>query len=98
MLGHDFAFVPAHQEEGEAVLDRLYVTAADGNQTFAFEFVRGSNTGPELKPVEVYLPMRLFGGKALVAAGMRAILRLRRALDSVAAAETPPLRDRGDHC
>ena len=69
LLGHDFAFVPAHQEEGEAVLDRLYVTAADGNQTFAFEFVRGSSTGLELKPLEVYLPMRLFSGKALVAAG-----------------------------
>jgi phage tail-like protein len=69
MLGHDFAFVPAHQEEGEAVLDRLYVTAADGNQTFAFEFVRGSSAGLELQPLEVYLPMRLFSGKALVAAG-----------------------------
>jgi hypothetical protein len=71
VLGHDFAFVPAHQEEGEAVLDRLYVAAADGNQTFAFEFVRGSSTGLELKPVEVYLPMRLFSGKALVAARTR---------------------------
>ena len=69
LLGHDFAFVPAHQEEGEAVLDRLYVTAADGNQTFAFDFVRGSSAGLELKPLEVYLPMRLFSGKALVAAG-----------------------------
>ncbi len=68
LLGHDFAVVPQQQQpDGSTVLPRLYVAAGDGNQTFVFAL-----TWPEgrlrLTPIPAYLPMRLFGGKALVAA------------------------------
>ena len=61
LLGHDFAFVAP---------GRLYVAAGDGNQSFAFDITWPG--GLSLSPVEQYLPMRLFGGKALVEAGGRA--------------------------
>jgi phage tail-like protein len=55
LVGYDFAFVN----------DRLYVVAADGNQSYAFRLcLRGEKV--ELQPIAEYLPMRLFGGKALV--------------------------------
>jgi phage tail-like protein len=69
LVGHDFAFVPAHKDEdGRAVRDVLYVASAGGNQSFAFlisqrEQPDGALT---LDPLLHYLPMRLFGGKALV--------------------------------
>ena len=67
--GHDFAFVPGHDaEDGTRRLDRLYVASESGNQTFAFN-VAGDDAGLELLPLADYLPMRLFGGKALVTAG-----------------------------
>ena len=64
--GHDFALVPT--QEGAEL--RLYVAGASGNQAYAYTVVmRGDGWG--LRPVDppVYLPMRLFGGKALVGAG-----------------------------
>jgi len=55
LVGYDFAFVK----------DRLYVVAADGNQSYAFRLcLRDEKV--ELQPIAEYLPMRLFGGKALV--------------------------------
>ncbi|HEY0365923.1 MAG TPA: phage tail protein [Pyrinomonadaceae bacterium] len=54
LVGYDFALVT----------DRLYVVAADGNQSYAFRLcLRDEKV--ELQPIAEYLPMRLFGGKAL---------------------------------
>jgi phage tail-like protein len=67
---HDFAFVPAHAGTEGPVPDRLYVAAASGNQAYVFDIGRD---GDQLwvRPVHPpqYRPMRLFGGKALVAVG-----------------------------
>lgn len=64
----DFAFMPAHDETDGQVSDRLYFVAADGNQVFAFAV---SEQGEQLlmEPLPDYLPMRMFGGKGLVAVG-----------------------------
>jgi phage tail-like protein len=70
LLGYDFAFVAA-QGDGAAG-DRLYVVAADGNQSYAFSLTWRGRVQLKLKPEPVYLPMRLFGGKGLVGAGERA--------------------------
>jgi len=54
LVSYDMAFVT----------DRLYVVAADGNQSYAFRLcLRDGEV--ELQPIAEYLPMRLFGGKAL---------------------------------
>jgi phage tail-like protein len=54
LVGYDFA----------VVTNRLYVVAADGNQSYAFRMcLRDEKV--ELQPIAEYLPMRLFGGKAL---------------------------------
>ena len=54
LVGYDFA----------VVTNRLYVVAADGNQSYAFRLcLRDEKV--ELQPIAEYLPMRLFGGKAL---------------------------------
>jgi phage tail-like protein len=68
LVGYDIAFVPRHDEDGETIPDRLYVAAADGNQSFAFRVCLRQNK-LELQPIAEYLPMRLFGGKGLVASG-----------------------------
>lgn len=68
LVAYDLAFVPEHDDAGQRVQDRLYVVAADGNQTFAFR-VCLRNQRIELQPIAEYLPMRLFGGKGVVAAG-----------------------------
>jgi phage tail-like protein len=66
LIGYDIAFVPEHAERGRTVRDRLYVVGSDGNQTYAFRVcLRDGKI--ELQPLAEYLPMRLFGGKALVA-------------------------------
>src|SRR5262249_39569625 len=66
MVAYDLAFVPEHNDEnGQRVTDRLYVVAADGNQSYVFRLcVRDEQI--ELQPIAEYLPMRLFAGKALV--------------------------------
>jgi len=66
LIGYDIAFEPEHVERGRQVQDRLYVVGADGNQTYAFR-VCLRDEKIELQPLAEYLPMRLFGGKALVA-------------------------------
>ncbi len=64
LIAYDMAFVPQHDEAGQTVTDRLYVVAADGNQSYAFRLcLRDEKV--ELQPIAEYLPMRLFGGKAL---------------------------------
>lgn len=64
----DFAYVPAHDEPDGPVSDRLYFAAENGNQVFAFSI---SEEGEQLsmEPLPDYLPMRMFGGKGLVAVG-----------------------------
>jgi phage tail-like protein len=64
LIAHDFAFVPEH----DGLADRLYVVAADGNQTFAFNITEKQGE-LRLFPLPDFLPMRLFGGKGLVTAG-----------------------------
>lgn len=69
LVGYDIAFVPEHVgEQGREVSDRLYVAADDGNQTYAFSLCQ-TDGQLECQPIGEYLPMRLFGGKGLVAAG-----------------------------
>lgn len=66
LVAYDLAFVPQHSDEnGQPVTDRLYVVAADGNQSYAFRLCQREQK-IELQPIAEYFPMRLFGGKALV--------------------------------
>jgi phage tail-like protein len=68
LRGFDFAFVPEHVEAGEPVSHRLYVAADEGNQVFAFALTLEEEQFG-LEPLPDYLPMRMFGGKGLVAVG-----------------------------
>jgi phage tail-like protein len=68
LLGHDFAFVPEHTGVNGKLLDRLYVVGTDGNQTFAFHLALHDGQ-LVLEALRQFYPMRLFGGKGLVAAG-----------------------------
>ena len=68
LAGHDLAFVSEHDTPGGKVCDRLYIVAADGNQTYAANLARHGEQ-IVLDPLPEYLPMRLFGGKGLVGAG-----------------------------
>lgn len=60
LTGFDCALAP--REGGE----RLVIAAADGNQCFAFDLHRGDSPPQLLAPVDVFLPMRRFGGQGLV--------------------------------
>jgi phage tail-like protein len=68
LIGYDIAFAPGHEDAGARAPDRLYVVSAEGNQSFAFDVCLRAGA-LELIPVAEFLPMRLFGGKGLVAAG-----------------------------
>ena len=73
LVGHDFAFIPAPEggrddKGNRAIVGRLTVAAAEGNQSFAFDVSVAPDGQLVLDPVVSYLPMRLFGGKALVTA------------------------------
>lgn len=77
LVGYDFAFVAGHEGAQGTVPDRLYIAEAAGNQAFAFDLTWRPAKEVEdparerirLDPVAEFLPMRLFGGKGLVAAG-----------------------------
>jgi phage tail-like protein len=77
LVGYDFAFVAAHEGAQGPVPDRLYIVEAAGNQAFAFDLTwrpaaeveEPSRERIRLDPVAEFLPLRLFGGKGLVAAG-----------------------------
>ena len=71
LVAHDFAFVAEHESDGKPVPDRLYVVEEKGNQSFEFN-VALSHGQLKLEPRQAYLPMRLFEGKALAAAGQQA--------------------------
>lgn len=66
LIAHDFAFVPEHESNGKTIPDRLYVVEEKGNQSFAFN-ISLLDGQLDLEPLQAYLPMRLFGGKGLVA-------------------------------
>jgi phage tail-like protein len=68
LRGYDFAVVPNRDEQNQALLGKLYVTAINGNQTYAFDLFE-INSQLKLQALAEYYPMRLFGGKALVMAG-----------------------------
>ena len=70
LVGYDFAFVPRRDATGEP--DRLYIVAADGNQSYAFNLTWSKRKQLKLEPVAAYMPMRLFGGRGLVRAGAEA--------------------------
>lgn len=71
LAAYDFAFVPGRAAAGgdTGAPDRLYIVAADGNQSYAFQLYWRGHAQIRLKPEAIYLPMRLFGGKGLVRAG-----------------------------
>jgi len=66
---HDMAFVPEHDDpNGNGnVGDRLYLVAQDGNQSFACDLSLDKGQ-LVMTPIPGFFPMRLFGGKGLVAA------------------------------
>lgn len=67
LVAHDVAFGARAASDPDAWLGRLYVVGPDGNQAYAFGVIR---TGDRLSlhALPEYFPMRLFGGRALVAA------------------------------
>lgn len=67
VAAHDFALVPATAD----LLGQLFVVDQRGDQAFAFSLAVTAG-GAQLTLVRGYFPMRLFGGKALVAAGGKA--------------------------
>ena len=68
LVGHDFAYVPANEPRADGSIGALYVVASGGNQSFAFDVYRDGDE-LSLSARADYMPMRLFGGKALAAAG-----------------------------
>jgi phage tail-like protein len=64
LRGHDLAFVP-DDPKGSGIDGLVYVTAASGNQTFAFRTRPGQLI--VIEPEPSYFPMRLAAGKGLVA-------------------------------
>ncbi|MDT5267898.1 MAG: hypothetical protein QOH49_84 [Acidobacteriota bacterium] len=69
LLGYDIAFVPAPPDAGAGHLGQLYVVERNGNQSYAFDLSESGVGQLEMEAQTNYLPMRLFGGKGLVAAG-----------------------------
>ncbi|MBZ4417840.1 phage tail protein [Myxococcus sp. RHSTA-1-4] len=65
LVAHDMALVPGTEETPHRVL----VVGRDGNQVFAFDLHAGQDGSLSAVPQPEYLPLRLFGGKALIAAG-----------------------------
>lgn len=72
--GYDMAYVaePDRGGAGRGVMryDTLYVTAANGDQSYGFQItLQGDQISLEALPL--YFPMRLFAGKGIVASGNR---------------------------
>ncbi len=68
LRAYDFAFLPEADEQDKAKLGRLCFVAEEGNQVFCF-VLRLAGQEFHLVPRLEYLPMRLFTGMGLVAAG-----------------------------
>jgi phage tail-like protein len=71
LTGFDLAFVPEHYSAEGKKADRLYVVSSEGNQTYAFAVSLDEQKNLQLELVNEYYPMRLFGGKGLVASGTK---------------------------
>jgi len=71
LIGYDLAFVPENNSPPSGRLGTAFVAAFNGNQTYAFEVFQAPGDGHplELQALARYYPMRLFGGKAIVAEG-----------------------------
>jgi phage tail-like protein len=68
--GYDMAYVAQQDLGGVARYDVLYVTAANGDQSYAFQIaLQGDQMS--LQALPLYFPMRLFAGKGIVASGNR---------------------------
>ncbi|AFE04870.1 putative phage tail protein [Corallococcus coralloides DSM 2259] len=65
LVPHDMALVPGTKDRPHRVL----VVGRDGNQAFPFDLHVGAGGVLSAVPQSKYLPMRLFGGKALIGAG-----------------------------
>ena len=63
LIGYDFAFVADDSNVGH-----LYIVERNGNQSYAF-LLKIDGEQLVLEAIADYLPMRLFAGRALVAAG-----------------------------
>ncbi|MEV5409793.1 phage tail protein [Thermopolyspora sp. NPDC052614] len=70
VAGHDLALIPADPERTDST-GRLLVAGHQGDQVFEFG-LSWSGGNLTLVAAERYLPLRLFGGKAIVAAAGRA--------------------------
>ncbi|NTX50428.1 phage tail protein [Myxococcus sp. CA039A] len=70
LVAHDMALLPAGSDGS---VGRVVVVGRDGNQAFAFEL--HTSEGGDLVAVAQpeYLPLRLFGGKALIASDGQAL-------------------------
>jgi phage tail-like protein len=65
-VAHDIALVPAAAPRGGA-LGALYAVDSTGDQSYRFDLALDDTGGLEARLVTEYYPMRVFGGKALVA-------------------------------
>ncbi|ARA94266.1 hypothetical protein AWN76_014630 [Rhodothermaceae bacterium RA] len=65
---YDLAFVPDDGLQPPVLRGTLYAVGPDGDQVFAFRLFADDNE-LRLEPRPLYLPLRRFSGKALVAAG-----------------------------
>ncbi len=68
--GYDMAYVAQQDLGGVTRYDVLYVTAANGDQSYAFQIVLQGDQ-MSLQALPLYFPMRLFAGKGIVASGNR---------------------------
>lgn len=69
LRAYDFAFVPEHDDPDTLcgkIPDRLYIVPVEGNQVYAFTLAQ-HNDQLELQALPIFYPMRMFGGKGLVA-------------------------------
>ena len=66
---YDLAFVPA-ADAATSAAGRLYVVSSEGNQAFAFELTADGADGLAAALAPEYFPMRLFGGKGLIASAL----------------------------
>ncbi len=71
LVGHDLAFRPDPGPAPGELTGTVHVAASQGNQSFAFALTTGTVGTPEadllgIGALDSYLPMRRFGGKALI--------------------------------
>jgi len=71
LIGHDMAFLPDPEQEPGRVSGTVYVVDVGGNQSFAFALNSGIKGAADSQVLDLvalysYLPMRRFGGKALI--------------------------------